>query len=138
MTGEIANRGITVLPCRVGNVTMPPTLVDKLYLSVEPTDLPEAAIRLAHAMKQHLAPAQPLPPRQRSAATSTQSNPTTRYSPQIDVRMTGIDTNSMTSPRNDGTPGSALYRVPITLSVTPDHLWSELFGLFTIRGVAAV
>ena len=41
--------------------------------------------------------------------------------------MTGIDTNSMTSPRNDGTAGSALYRVPITLSTSPDHLWAQLF-----------
>ncbi len=135
MTGEIANRGITVLPCRVGHVAMPPTLTDKLYLQVVEDDVADATRRLDRAMKQHLAPAQALPPRQRGSGVQTQprqpkgSQPSTRQSfdPETGVRMTGIDTNSMTSPRNDGTPGSALYIVPITLSAIPDRTWADLF-----------
>ena len=30
-------------------------------------------------------------------------------------------------PRNDSTPGSALYRVPLKLNRTPDTRWSRLF-----------
>lgn len=125
MTGEISRKGITVLPCRVGDVSMPPSLSDKLYLNVT-NQRPSAAVADLHkAMTQHLAPATPLPPRRR---TTPSSAPTTaRKAVPTDVRMTGIDTNSMTSPRNDGTPGSALYRVPITLSTTPDQTWGQLF-----------
>lgn len=131
MTGEVGKRGITVLPCRVGDVAMPPSLADKLYLGVTEQDPSRAVTDLHKSMTQHLAPADPLPERRRAAQTA---QPTPRKNmapasrlPETDVRMTGIDTNSMTSPRNDGTPGSALYRVPITLSATPDRTWGELF-----------
>ena len=63
---------------------------------------------------------------QTTPAASGPSAPTGSYTPATEVRMTGIDTNSMTSPRNDGTPGSALYRVPITLSTFPDRTWGQL------------
>ena len=132
MTGEIGKRGITVLPCRVGRVEMPPALADKLYLSVRTESPSDAVASLHKAMTSHLAPTDPLPPRRRAAqtaapATSRTSSSTGSYTPAAEVRMTGIDTNSMTSPRNDGTPGSALYRVPITLSTSPDHTWGQLF-----------
>lgn len=131
MTGEVGKKGITVLPCRVGDVAMPPTLADKLYLSVNSDDVAEAVTRLHTAMTQHLAPSQPLPPRRRAPqtalSTSQRQASIEARGPETDIRMTGIDTNSMTSPRNDGSPGSALYRVPITLSATPDRIWAELF-----------
>lgn len=130
MTGEIGGQGITVLPCRVGSVDMPPSLADKLYLSVTSDDPSTAVESLHDSMRKHLAPTEELPPRRRtkqvSAAPLSPPPRTDRYSPMTDVRMTGIDTNSMTSPRNDGTAGSALYRVPITLSTSPDHVWGEL------------
>lgn len=127
MTGEVGRRGITVLPCRVGAVEMPPALADKLYLTVSADDPSNATASLNKAMTQHLAPAEPLPPRCQGRRTAPIPFPTDTYGPGTEVRMTGIDTNSMTSPRNDGTPGSALYRVPITLSVSPDRTWAELF-----------
>lgn len=127
MTGEVGRRGITVLPCRVGAVEMPPALADKLYLTVSTDDPANATASLNKAMTQHLAPAEPLPPRHQARRTTPTALPTDSYNPSTEVRMTGIDTNSMTSPRNDGTPGSALYRVPITLSVSPDRTWAELF-----------
>jgi len=131
MTGEINRRGITVLPCRIGDVTMPPSLADKLYLSAPVAGASGVVTDLERSMRQHLAPVQPLPPRRRQSIeppslTRRTSTPAT-YSPQTPVRMTGIDTNSMTSPRLDGTRGSALYMVPITLDVAPDHTWVQLF-----------
>jgi hypothetical protein len=129
MTGEIAAQGITVLPCRVGNVDMPPALADKLYLSINPEQPDSAVAELHRAMQQHLAPVTALPPRRRDQATpaSSRRHEPAPYTPTTEVRMTGIDTNSMTSPRNDGTAGSALYMVPITLNVVPDRTWAELF-----------
>lgn len=133
MTGEIHRQGITVLPCRIGDVTMPPSIADKLYLPIQDGDPHDAVTRLDDAITRHLAPTEPLPQRRRSPATSpTRAKPRAprtagRYDPTADVRMTGIDLDSMTSPRNDGTRGSALYMVPIILSATPDELWTRAF-----------
>lgn len=152
MTGEVGNQGITVLPCRVDETDMPPALVDKLYITVSSASPGKAVASLSKAMTQHLAPAEPLPPRRRTPqAAPLASRPAQAsdpYTPTTQVRMTGIDTNSMTSPRNDGTPGSALYRVPITLSATPDGTWADLFvhhwdypsswTLMHRRGIASV
>lgn len=44
-----------------------------------------------------------------------------------DIRITGIVVESITEPRNDGTPGSALYAVPFSLSRRPSPDWSRLF-----------
>ena len=43
------------------------------------------------------------------------------------IRITGIITDEVTLPRNDGTRGSALYKVPFRLSKRPSELWKELF-----------
>jgi hypothetical protein len=141
MTGEIARRGVTVLPCRVRNVAMPATLIDKLYLSVDPADVDAAIETLDKDMKRHLQPNRPLPPRRRSVAQATSSTASTAtsrrrgrsapstaaFDPRVPIKMTGIDVDGMTAPRNDGTPGSALYMVPVMLDVAPDATWAEVF-----------
>jgi len=43
------------------------------------------------------------------------------------IRLLGIVVEKVGTPRGDGSPGSALYRVPIKLSRRPSPLWSELF-----------
>lgn len=43
-----------------------------------------------------------------------------------DVRIEGVIADQVTTPRMDGTPGSALYRVPFKLSRRPDREWAEL------------
>ncbi|MGD9528665.1 MAG: toll/interleukin-1 receptor domain-containing protein [Dehalococcoidia bacterium] len=141
MTGEINRRGISVLPCRVGDVDMPSSLSDKLYLRVEASD-PEAAVaELDKHMRLHVAPGDPIPPRrQRPTAPSTVSVPRVtrqfgklagltepQFDPHSPVSMSGVNLNGVTLPRNDGTRGSALYRVPIEVEPTPDYIWSELF-----------
>ena len=129
MSGEINRKGITVLPCRLGEATMPPSLRDKLYLRLAVDQVPSAVDELDRSMRRHLAPAQPMPSRRRTTASTPTARGLARagYSATEPVRMIGIDANSMTSPRLDGTAGSALYMVPITLDVTPDQTWGELF-----------
>ena len=39
----------------------------------------------------------------------------------------GVIIDEVTVPRNDGTRGSALYRIPFQLSQRPSHEWSEIF-----------
>ena len=43
------------------------------------------------------------------------------------IRITEIIADRVTTPRNDGTPGSALYEVPFKLSRRPDRMWADLF-----------
>jgi hypothetical protein len=43
------------------------------------------------------------------------------------VRIVGIVEEEVGRPRNDGTPGSALYPVSLRLSRTPSRVWAELF-----------
>ena len=43
-----------------------------------------------------------------------------------DIKITGIVTEKVTEPRNDGTAGSALYSIPFSLSRRPDPQWARL------------
>ena len=44
------------------------------------------------------------------------------------IRILHVIIDEVTVPRDDGTRGSALYRIPLQLSPQPDtHLWIELF-----------
>jgi hypothetical protein len=45
----------------------------------------------------------------------------------IPIRIIGIVVDEITTPRNDGTPGSALYRIPFQLSQRPAPLWAGRF-----------
>lgn len=44
-----------------------------------------------------------------------------------DIRILEIIAGEVTAPRNDGTLGCALYKVPFRLSKSPSNLWAELF-----------
>ncbi len=43
------------------------------------------------------------------------------------IRIVGIFEKGITQPRNDGTPGSSLYIVPMQLSRKPSADWAEVF-----------
>ena len=43
------------------------------------------------------------------------------------IKITGIVVDEIGKPRNDGTAGSALYRVPFSLSRTPSSIWANHF-----------
>lgn len=59
--------------------------------------------------------------------SSTVSNAAPAGSLEEPIRIVGIIVDEVTEPRNDGTRGCALYRVPFRLSRTPSSLWSRLF-----------
>lgn len=44
-----------------------------------------------------------------------------------DIQITRVIVEEVTEPRNDGTPGSALYTIPFQLSATPPWVWGEIF-----------
>lgn len=141
MTGEVKRQGVTVMPLRVGDVEMPPTLKDKVHLEVDPEDMPGAVERLLRDIRRHLEPPVPLPPRRRAResrpAPGKPAGPAARPAPPPSwarppepagpLRIVEVDRGGITEPRNDGTPGSALYSVPLRLSAVPDRAWAELF-----------
>jgi hypothetical protein len=43
------------------------------------------------------------------------------------LKIIGIIADQVSAPRNDGTPGSALYRIPFRLSQRPSQFWAEAF-----------
>lgn len=43
------------------------------------------------------------------------------------IEIKGIIVEGVTMPKMDGTPGSALYEVPIQLSQVPSAIWSDIF-----------
>lgn len=45
------------------------------------------------------------------------------------VKIVGVIVDEVTEPKMDGTPGSALYKVPFRLNRTPSSIWSEIFIL---------
>lgn len=72
--------------------------------------------------------------KQAEARPTEAADTSTRYAkmPQVmqtssPLKITGIIADQVSAPRNDGTPGSALYRVPFRLSRSPSHYWAEAF-----------
>lgn len=131
MTDEINQVGVTVIPVRIDDVEMPASLKDKLYVDASTLQAEELVDRLDQDMRRQLQPADPMPPRRRAAAPSRpRSNPpqagAAGPAPSIAIRVIGIDADGITRPRNDGTQGSALYRIPVLLSQRPDPLWANL------------
>jgi hypothetical protein len=136
MTGEVKRQGVTVMPLRVGDVEMPPTLKDNVHLAINPEDVPDAVERLLRDIRRHLEPPVPLPPRRRAPAARpapglpsapAASSALAALEPPGPLRIVEVDRDGITQPRNDGTPGSALYSVPLRLSRVPDQAWAELF-----------
>ena len=129
MNGELNRRGITVLPCRLGDIAMPPSLADKFRVDISSSDTACAVDRLHQSMQLHLSPPDPMPPRKREpqASSSRLTGAHPDDATDAPIRMTGVDLNGITTARNDGTRGSALYAVPILLSRVPSPSWAESF-----------
>jgi cold shock CspA family protein len=53
MTGGLKRKGVKVLPLRLGDAEMPVSLMDCLYLQVDPSDLSTAVERLIHDAQAH-------------------------------------------------------------------------------------
>jgi hypothetical protein len=143
MTQGLGREGATIIPVRVGDVGMPDTLVDVLYVQLNPSDPPEAVERIAAGVRGHRrrkqqlgekAVTQEAPVEEAESAapetpataspSQTQASDTGDFEP---IRIVGVVKEGVGQPRNDETRGSALYRIPLRLSRTPSPLWAELF-----------
>jgi hypothetical protein len=62
-----------------------------------------------------------------SANRESESLPVSTSSEFEDIKITRVIVEDITEPRNDGTPGSALYSIPFALSRRPSSEWVQLF-----------
>lgn len=141
VTGELGREGVRVLPLRVGGVAMPDTLKDVFYLDVNPIDVAPTVERLAGDVKRHVEDRESSsekPSARRSASKEKRAGPATPRSAEKKaevansdtfdpIRILGIVREGVGEPTNDGTRGSALYRVPLRLSRRPSDLWTQIF-----------
>lgn len=99
-----------------------PTLKDKLYLAVDPANVPAADEALLVSIRKHLDPRDPLPPRRRPSAPRQPTAAPSAARPHGPLHVVGVDRSGITRPHNDVTCGSGLYAVPLMLSGTSDAL----------------
>jgi hypothetical protein len=140
ITGGLGREGVKVLPLRVGGVEMPPALADTYWLALDPSSVSAAAARIKKDAEAHLADegrvqhvARPVPGT--SAKTGPRRPDPERTSPEPGsapeefepINLAGIVREGVGQPRNDRTPGSALYRIPLRLSRVPPPDWTRLF-----------
>jgi hypothetical protein len=127
---------VRVLPVRLGPVALPAILKGLYSPRVDPADIEAMADRLMADMESHRADQDegkatarrptPSPSDPMDTLPSAPAKP-----PKVDagepIRILGIDEARVTRPRNDGTAGSGLYKVPLRLNRTPSTRWVRLF-----------
>jgi len=124
-------RRVTVLPLRVGDVEMPPSLTDVKWSQLDSEALAPCAVQVVKDAARDLAVAvAPGSPLVASAVRQTSrdwTGPAREAGDTEPVRLIGVDTERIGQPLDDGTPGSALYRVPLLLNRVPPAVWSANF-----------
>jgi hypothetical protein len=131
VTGELGREGVRVLPIRVDRAEMPPALGDVFYLELDEMNIEEVADKVVAAIPEHQAEQQERTAKRqqarqakRRAAPSASSAPAPELEP---IRIVGIVEEGVGKPRNDGSRGSALYRIPLRLSRKPSPVWARHF-----------
>jgi hypothetical protein len=143
LTDGIGREGVQVLPVRVGDVEMPATLRDQVYQQLDPDNLAHAVEKIVRDVRRYNerkhqigAKAITEESRDRPRATPTrEAQPAQDRSPGaqagddgfVPIQIVGVVKEGVTKPRNDGTRGSGLYRVPLRLSRRPPAEWSAAF-----------
>jgi len=127
---------VKVLPIRLGPVALPSILKGLYSPRVDPASIEVMAGKIMSDMEGHRGDhddgtpiaKRPDPPPSDSTGTLP-SAPTSP--PKVDadepIRIIGVDEAGVTRPRNDGTAGSGLYKVPLRLNRTPSSRWAHLF-----------
>jgi hypothetical protein len=132
VTGELGREGVNVLPVRVDGAEMPAALADVFYLDLTESNVEDVADEVAAAIPKHQEEErQRVASRELTSAAARRSK-ATPSAPAAEedfepIRIVGIAEEGVGRPRRDGSPGSALYRVPLRLSRTPSPEWARHF-----------
>jgi hypothetical protein len=126
MTSQNHRKFIPVLRKGIWSEAAPAWLVGKYYinLSAEPYSERdyEDLVRTLLGIRETAPPVGK--PMSTIAPKMNRESPSSEFE---DVKITRVIVEEVTEPRNDGTPGSALYSVPFALSVSPSPEWVRLF-----------
>jgi hypothetical protein len=87
----------------------------------------EDLITTLHGVRQTAPPVGPRPDLQTREANQSIGEPRRILDPTEPIRIVGIVVDEVTTPQNDGTYGSALYKIPFRLSRRPSSVWAEVF-----------
>jgi hypothetical protein len=124
-------RRVTILPIRVGDVTMPSSLMDVKWMSLDLDHVNACATQIVHDATRHLARSRSNTPDSHSARPGpARHHPTGRAANPPDdepVKIMGVDTEDFGRPRSPRSSGSALYRVPLLLNRVPPTFWTGHF-----------
>lgn len=77
-----------------------------------------------HGFREQAPPIGPIPERLRNSPVRLAVETNTKFEP---IKITGVVVDEVSTPKNDGTSGSALYAVPFKLSRRPSAEWARLF-----------
>jgi hypothetical protein len=140
ISGELGREGAQVMPLRVGDTEMPESLVDVLWVHLDPGDVGAAADRIAADVARHRqrresvgdkAATQGETPAGRRSSPSDRPTTVSAMTEAADdfepIEIVGVVKEGVGKPRNDGTRGSGLYRIPLRLSRRPSSTWADLF-----------
>jgi len=139
ITGELGREGAKVIPLRVGNTEMPESLRDVLWVPLDPHDIGAAADRIARDVTRHRERREAVGDKAATGGTPASSASTPpRHDQRIDqvaagqgrfeaIEIVCVAKEGVGKPRNDGTRGSGLYRIPLRLSRRPSATWARLF-----------
>ena len=132
VTGELGREGVKVLPARVDGAEMPAALGDVFYLELTESNVEKVADKVAAAIPGHQEEQrQRVAARPQRTAASSRSRPAPASSGAEKgfepIRILGIVEEGVGKPRSDGSPGSALYRIPLRLSRRPSPAWAKHF-----------
>jgi len=123
-------RQVTVLPVRVGDVQMPPSLADVLWVPLDAESLHACAADVVRDAARHLT----LRGRIVEAETQSSGGPAAATqdarsvtSDDSAVRILGVYTDGVSRARSDGSRGSALYSIPLRLNRVPHPSWTASF-----------
>jgi hypothetical protein len=134
VTGELGREGVRVLPVRVDGAPMPESLLDVYYLELNAENVEEVADKIVvaipkHQQEQRERVAERGEARNIAAAPSAGVRTVVASEPVENepIQIVGIVEDGVGRPRNDGTQGSALYRIPLRLSRRPSSIWARHF-----------
>jgi hypothetical protein len=133
VTGGLGREGVKVLPVRVAQTQMPHSLLDVFHLELDETNIEEVAEKVADAIPKHRTEQQELMVKRQQSRRAVGRRPTAASVAAAEevafepISLIGIVEEGVGRPRNDGTPGSALYRIPIRLSRQPSSIWARHF-----------
>ena len=137
MTAEVMaqknhRKFIPVLRRGMWHEAAPSWLSGKIYIDL--SDNPYSKRNYEDLVRTLLGSREAAPPIGKSMGTirprSTQQSKGTSRSLSFDfedIKIVRVVEEDVTEPRNDGTPGSALYTIPFALSGRPPREWSDLF-----------